>query len=289
MIVWLASYPRSGNTLLRMISKKCFDLCSYEDEEFYGPEVARYEGAKMIVGYLKRHASWDQFYQESSESNEMILVKTHLPPKDNQPFIYIVRDGRSAIQSYKKYYESFLPETPTTLTKLIIGDDVYGEWSTHFSQWNKRNNSKKLLLRFDELVNPSPKTLLKIVDFLNFQGEIKPFNNPFRECQLKWPNFFREGQVDFQPSAEWDDLINGLFYQIHGQLMTELGYPTIEVKANIVSEELISLVQQLLVKQREIERYLHEKENWIAKNNRFTQDLLTELRERGISVNTKYS
>ena len=30
MIVWLASYPRSGNTLLRQVLKRCFGLDSYE-------------------------------------------------------------------------------------------------------------------------------------------------------------------------------------------------------------------------------------------------------------------
>ncbi len=30
MINWLASYPRSGNTLLRTILKTCFGLMSYD-------------------------------------------------------------------------------------------------------------------------------------------------------------------------------------------------------------------------------------------------------------------
>ena len=291
MIVWLASYPRSGNTLLRMILKRCFDLSSSEDgdeDDFHGLRTFTNEDAKIMFGRLIRHVNWNQFYQEASDSHKMILVKTHLPPKDNQPFIYIVRDGRSAIQSYKKFFEDILPGASTTLIKLIMGDDAYGDWSSHFSQWNKRDNNKGLMLRFEELVNPSPKTLLKIADHLNFQGEIKPFNNPFRECQLRWPDLFRKGQIDFQRLAEWNDLINVLFYQIHGQLMTELDYPTVEVKVDTISKELISLTQQLLIKQREMEHQMSEKEDWIVKSNRFTQDLLAELRERGVRINTQW-
>ena len=32
MIVWLASYPRSGNTLTRTIFKNVFDIDTYSDE-----------------------------------------------------------------------------------------------------------------------------------------------------------------------------------------------------------------------------------------------------------------
>jgi len=39
-MIWLASYPRSGNTLLRVILKHCFGLSSqsvYHDSEFTDP------------------------------------------------------------------------------------------------------------------------------------------------------------------------------------------------------------------------------------------------------------
>jgi len=33
MIIWLASYPRSGNTLLRTVIKSCMGIDSYSDQD----------------------------------------------------------------------------------------------------------------------------------------------------------------------------------------------------------------------------------------------------------------
>ena len=50
-VTWLASYPRSGNTLLRTILKHCFGLSSqsvYPDEEFSEPGVAEAVGHEAV-------------------------------------------------------------------------------------------------------------------------------------------------------------------------------------------------------------------------------------------------
>jgi hypothetical protein len=49
MIVWLASYPRSGNTLLRTILKRCLDLDSYADEPIHVESPVRSDNA--LVGH----------------------------------------------------------------------------------------------------------------------------------------------------------------------------------------------------------------------------------------------
>ncbi len=48
MIVWLASYPRSGNTLLRTVLSECFGLRSTADE----PEPIEAAHATGMIGGL---------------------------------------------------------------------------------------------------------------------------------------------------------------------------------------------------------------------------------------------
>jgi len=275
MIIWLASYPRSGNSLFRKILTESFGLDTFTQSDI-----------------ISKKYDWEQFCQESTQSQKMFLVKTHFPPKDDQPFIYIVRDGRSVIQSYKKYYENFIPQRQTALLKLIMGDDIYGGWSSHFYSWLQRKNTKNLLLRFDELVNPTPEVLSKIGEFLNFKGEIKPFINRFSEYNKKDPKFYREGKVHFQPNEEWNDLIDAFFYKVHGKLMKELGYPIKEegvILEPIMDNEVISYIQQLIVKNRELQCIADERQKLIRKNHEYVQNLLTELRERKINITTKWS
>ena len=50
-VTWLASYPRSGNTLLRTILKRCFEQPSqsiYDDTELSDPELSRLVGREVV-------------------------------------------------------------------------------------------------------------------------------------------------------------------------------------------------------------------------------------------------
>lgn len=50
-VTWLASYPRSGNTLLRIVLKRCFGLNSqsvYDDAEFSGTTLREMVGHESV-------------------------------------------------------------------------------------------------------------------------------------------------------------------------------------------------------------------------------------------------
>jgi hypothetical protein len=86
-IVWLASYPRSGNTYLRAILWTCFGLQTgsvYPDDLFGDSAVAQQVG----------HFEGTAHGQFSADFLRLPLVKTHEWPVDNRKAIYIVRNGR---------------------------------------------------------------------------------------------------------------------------------------------------------------------------------------------------
>ena len=186
MIVWLASYPRSGNTLLRTILKRCFDLCSYEDVPIDRP--GEFRDNPDMIGHLEKQEAWDDFYAKALASPELFLVKTHLPPRDEQPFIYAVRDGRLSVTSYRKFHRDY-NNLDKSIISLIIGDDVCGDWTSHYRIWNDRPAANKLVLKFEDLVNISDETLARIARFINFKGNIKPWENPIAACVPWSPTF----------------------------------------------------------------------------------------------------
>lgn len=272
MIIWLASYPRSGNSLFTTVLKKSFSLDSYS---------CYTEATSEAIGRVSYQESWEEFYRQATCSNETVFVKTHSPPKDEQPFIYIVRDGRLAIQSYNQFHKRFLSDYGTTsLVKLIVGDDAYSDWSTHFYQWNQHHNAKKLLIRYEELVNPTEELLQKIAHFINFRGEIKPFINPFEEHHKYSPDFFREGKTEFQPRPDWTSSINTLFYKVHGNLMKELGYPFNLQQTTEIEDDLLCLVQELRLRQQTLEQQLQPKEELILRLHNAAQELQVQLKQK---------
>src|SRR5690348_17690471 len=102
MIIWLASYPRSGNTFYRILLNHLFGVSTqsvYNDPLFEErPELSE------LVG----HAHNDRSLHELASSPRAYFVKTHeLPNCDTYPAIYLVRDGRDALVSYAHYIRQF--------------------------------------------------------------------------------------------------------------------------------------------------------------------------------------
>ena len=145
MITWLASYPRSGNTFLRILLHRLFGLPTHtiysttgEAERFPGPTARMYR----LVGQTESECDVGALLADS----RMHFVKTHdLAREDNCPAIVLVRDGRDAVVSYahfvlktehgidrpgKDLFEATLEE--------IITSDAFGGWSANVNAWIDR-------------------------------------------------------------------------------------------------------------------------------------------------------
>ena len=143
--MWLACYPRSGSSFLRLILNQAFGLRS---TSLYEGESARWDiapGVADLVGHYERRRRADAAGKTGLE-----IVKTNEPPPDNEPAIYLVRDGRSAIVSYFHYLND-IQGLPATLEELIRGEIFPGFWADHCKAWSPVRRPRTLLLRYEEL------------------------------------------------------------------------------------------------------------------------------------------
>jgi hypothetical protein len=101
MIVWLASYPRSGNTYFRILIHHLYGLKTYSIYDDLLLE--KLDGTAETIGHERLPGDLEDL--EQSES--VYIVKTHNLPGDDRPAIQIVRDGRDALVSYTKFIQSF--------------------------------------------------------------------------------------------------------------------------------------------------------------------------------------
>jgi hypothetical protein len=195
--------------------------------------------AKEEFGHLPLMVPWEAFYEMATTSKNIYLVKTHLPPRDDQPVIYVVRDGRRSLVSYHKYHQKFFPGHPGGLIDLVLGADYYGGWTEHYANWISQKR-KILLLHYEELVNVSPEVLQSISQFIGHSGPILEWLNPFNQLHKENPDFFRVGKTVWQGAPGWSELINGVFFLLHGDLMNTLGYATQEsieeIRASLPAE-----------------------------------------------------
>ncbi len=232
MLVWLASYPRSGNTLLRQVLKYCFDLDSCEGLEpvpanFSEPDGIRDEfyGAYFVEG------DREEFYSRARGEEKLVLLKSHQLPRDDAKAIYVVRDGRLAVKSFVKFQDTYHPGT-SSFEALLLGDHPYGEWSSHFFAWCEARRGETLVVRFEELVNAGEALLARLAAFLGLPAPARPWVNPQAELRRRDPAFFGAGRAEWKPDPFWSETRLRQFYSLHGSLLARLGYATAdEVRA----------------------------------------------------------
>ena len=221
MIVWLASYPRSGNTLLRTVFKQTMDLSSRTDsmdENGHGDDPSGVW--TRLVGVEPIKSDWQTFYRQASESDTVYLVKTHHHPIDAQPAIYVVRDGRKACLSYFHFH--LFHHGGSSLAGIVSGLNEYGDWSSHYRAWSQRERT--MVVRYEDLLNPTDTTLTMLANAVGYTGAIASWTNPFEELQKSDRPFFREGEVAWKGGPEWTPIIDAQFFHLHRDLMIELGY-----------------------------------------------------------------
>src|SRR5437588_2989811 len=104
MIVWLASYPRSGNSLLQNILMVSFGLQIHVKDPLFSTDSGNDKLGE--IGHVDEYLD-PQRLNEAAVSDHTYYIKTHDPPQDHAKAIYIVRDGRSAIVSYPHFLKDF--------------------------------------------------------------------------------------------------------------------------------------------------------------------------------------
>ena len=233
-VVWIASYPRSGNTFLRILLEKAFRLPSFSAYYVAGanhpdPSAEALEDAPLLP------RDWRERLGDS-ESLPLVMIKTHDLPPDNAPAIFIARDGRAAIDSYYYYHKKFAFEQPS-LVEVIAGACQFGSWNDHYWAWRPKTRPNTLLVLYDELVASPEAVVSRLAEFLKQTPEQTSLP-PFQELQKRLPVFFRRGQnADFLD--QWSPGHMALFNQLHASAMTDLGFslaPSSEPGAEIVRE-----------------------------------------------------
>ena len=196
MIIWLASYPKSGNTWLRSL------LASYyfsEDGDFNFSllknidQFPSYDHFKNYNKIFTNPTDTTEFWLEEQEKinsdNKIKLFKTHnalckingnsfTNSKNTLGAIYVVRDPRNVITSLANHYEINLDqafEFMTTEQKGIIqkkGNSYVGfvalfSWIFHQASWINNKLFPTLVIRYEDLQNETFVTFSKVINFID--------------------------------------------------------------------------------------------------------------------------
>jgi len=225
MIIWLATYPRSGNSLLGMVLYHCMGLHSWSCEDSPANPKNRCSSKPQRPWAIRRDVPFARIQPRLERDSATHLVKTHRLPGDAHPAIVVVRDGRSVLRSYLEFHRNFTPGHRTSLLDLILGRDHYGCWSAYHEAWRQAQSARRVLwLRYDDLVAADEALLRRLAAFIGHTGPIQPWENPFAHYQKQCPTFFRKGEASWKGDPEWGPVEDCVFWQLHGPLMESMGW-----------------------------------------------------------------
>ncbi len=218
MRVWIASWPRSGNTLVRLLLRHLYAV----------PTPSVYDGLDKtecrLAGMLD---------ELSAVAGETSFAKTHDFPResDDSSAIYVVRDGRDAAVSYANYLRDGLggPVDPGAtvgeLLEQIIAGDPFGGWSAHVTAWTTRRAGRTVVIRYEQLVQQPVEIIANAMVALGVDLHLRADAQlpSFAALHERWPVFFRRGKT-----GGWREVmtprLHALFRARHGDAMRRLGY-----------------------------------------------------------------
>jgi len=203
-VVWLASYPRSGNTMLRTIMYQCFGIRS---ASVYPMDVTGRTAEQ--VGHIEHGPGGAIDFT----GQRFRLIKTHDRPQDARPAIYILRNGREATLSYHRFTHG-----RAGLRDIIEGRAGQRPWSAHVTAWNPTDRPDTLLLRYEQMVADTSGTIAAIAAFLG--AEPRAWTLPDRET-LADGHWIVSANVE---RARFDAATEAAFERINGEQMRRFGY-----------------------------------------------------------------
>ncbi|MDC0057425.1 sulfotransferase domain-containing protein [Alphaproteobacteria bacterium] len=200
-IIWISSYPKSGNTWMRYFIANYF----FNKKRISNPYIIKNIKAFPNTEILQKISNKDELianpYDISKywiksqelikiENGNVCFLKNHnaLVNIKNHPFtnethslsgIYIIRDPRDVVVSYAKYknmsYDRAIKdvcckELLYVLSKKYVFPrvDILGSWKYHFLSWKDgMKKMPKIFVKYEDLINDSYGNFYKIIDFLS--------------------------------------------------------------------------------------------------------------------------
>ena len=206
MIIWIASYPKSGNTWVRSL----LSAYSYSQDGNFNfsllKKILKFPSKKYLEYFTKDFSDikkvseyWIPAQERINLQNEnkSIFLKTHsaLCTLENNPFtnkkntqavIYIVRDPRNVITSVGNHYSMDIEKSYNLMidnNRILTGDkwggdnfgisEVLGSWSEHYKSWKNIKFAPILNIKYEDLINDTKKSLIEIINFLQKFTDIK--------------------------------------------------------------------------------------------------------------------
>ncbi len=192
MIIWIASYPKSGNTYIRSFLSAYFfsntgnfdfkllkNIEQFPDKQFFNGFIDNIDDASK---------SWLSIQKDLIKTNKTRFLKTHSAfiSFNNNQFtnaettlgsVYIVRDPRSIVTSIMNHFSMDQFEAAEMLfdeDRGIKSSDgnlatysFLSSWCNHYNSWNNLKTIKSILIKYEDLEKSNEEIFSNLIRYIN--------------------------------------------------------------------------------------------------------------------------
>jgi sulfotransferase family protein len=228
MIVWLASFPRSGNTFLRIVLHRLYGV---RTSTVYDVDGVAERLGKDLIGFTDRAGSLSDMRADV----EPYFVKTHrqrdADVDEDDRAICLVRDGRDALVSWARQASEVDPKTyeDELRSKILrVSTAGTGSWGTNVLSWLRPTAAHRVVLRYEDLIRDPYAAVTPILATVAPALAVRPEAAIPSLDELRGHDdlFFRRGRTGSHQDELPTELQQLFWSRIDNQAaMTLLGYP----------------------------------------------------------------
>ena len=201
-IIWISSYPKSGNTWTRFFLSNYFFNKKKIDSEFnILNKIDKFPPYKILQQLLSEDEIKESAYNISKywhdiqleiikEKDDFVFLKNHnalvsvegrnlTEERFSLAFIYLVRDPRDIAVSYSNFDKTLsIDKAIDRITsenlychvtkKFPLDVEILGSWKFNYYSWKTGvAEVPRIIIKYEDLINNTFETKLKIIKFLS--------------------------------------------------------------------------------------------------------------------------
>ena len=216
MIIWLASYPKSGNTWLRMFLRAYFlpndKKFSINEEGNDDYEAKAFPNIDLLreneINYNKFEEivkNWINLQIFINLNNKINFLKTHngnfningypfTNSKNTIGGIYVVRDPRDVVLSLSNHFNITYEQAFNNMNNMQnyefydknltngFRNSIMGTWSSNYNSWRYYQEKKIHLVKYEDMIKKPENTFLEILKYLNLFLSFNIDENKIKEA-----------------------------------------------------------------------------------------------------------
>ena len=229
MIIWLASYPKSGNTYVRAFLSAYyfsenghFDFSQIKNIDQFPHE----KFFKQKVNNMKEASKqWMPIQRKINQDKKIKFFKTHsflgnyegnifTSPETTLGAVYIIRDPRNVLTSLKNHFSLEDDKALKMITdkkKWLMSNNgsfssytYISSWSNNYLSWLKNNQFRRLFIKYEDLITNKYETFRDIIVFTNtLMNRVEGVNKSKLQKAIETTNF------DILKKKEISETFNG--------------------------------------------------------------------------------